>query len=318
MIGISMGDANGVGPEILLRAFKEKKLDGEFIAIGDFSVLNLCNKKLQLKVSLNRMNSWDDFRKNVLNIFDLNLLKPSDILVGKISKKTGSAALKYIETGTKFALNRQIQALVTLPVNKEAIRMTEPGFSGHTGYIATLCHSAKSTMMLVSDKLIVTHVSTHVSQLEAIKNVKQERILDVIRLTDLTLKKLGKNTRIAVAGLNPHAGENNAFGEEDSAEILPAVEKARKEGIQVTGPVPADTVFYQTVKGNFDAVVCMYHDQGHIPVKLLAFESAVNITLGLPVVRTSVDHGTAFDIAWQGIASTESFINAFQLAKKLI
>ncbi len=313
-----MGDANGVGPEILLRAFKEENLDGEFIAVGDFSVLNLCNQKLKLKVPLNRMNFLDDYRKNVLNIFDLNLLKTSDISVGKMSEKTGFAALKYIETGTQFALNGQIQALVTLPVNKEAIRITEPGFSGHTGYIAALCNSAKSTMMLVSDKLIVTHVSTHVSQLEAIKNVKQERILDVIRLTDLTLNKLGENTRIAVAGLNPHAGENNAFGKEDSAEILPAVEKARKEGIQVFGPVPADTVFYQTVKGNYDAVVCMYHDQGHIPVKLMAFESAVNITLGLPIVRTSVDHGTAFDIAWQGIASTESFVNAFHLAKKLI
>ena len=317
MIGITIGDANGVGPEILLRAFKAGKLNYKFVAIGDYSVLDLCNEKLHFNNSLNRIKKWDDFRNDALNIFDLGLLKTSDITIGTISKKVGSAALKYIETGTQLAVKNEIQALVTLPVNKEAVRLTETGFSGHTGYIAQLCNAASSTMMLVSDQLIVTHVSTHVSQLEAIANVKQDRIYDVIKLTHDTLKKLDKKTRIAVAGLNPHAGENNAFGMEDSAEILPAVEKAKAEGMQVFGPVPADTVFYQTMKGNYDAVVCMYHDQGHIPVKLLAFESAVNVTLGLPIVRTSVDHGTAYDIAWKGIASTKSFVNAFELAKML-
>lgn len=318
MIGISMGDANGVGPEILLRTFEVENLDEDYIVIGDFSALNLCNKKLQLNVPLHPIKSLTDFKKDFLNIFDLELLNAFDISVGKISEKTGFAALQYVKYGTQLALKKQIQALVTLPVNKEAIRISTAGFSGHTGYIATLCNSSNSTMMLVSEKLIVTHVSTHVSQLEAIQNVKQERILDVIRLTQAALIKMNKTARIAVAGLNPHAGENNAFGIEDSTEITPAVEKACDEGILVTGPVPADTVFYQAIKGNYDAVICMYHDQGHIPVKLLAFESAVNVTLGLPIVRTSVDHGTAFDIAWKGIASTESFVNAFQLAKKLI
>ena len=172
--------------------------------------------------------------------------------------------------------------------------------------------------MLVSNKLIVTHVSTHVSLRQAIENVRKEKILEVIRLTDTALRKLGKRSKIAVAGLNPHAGENNSFGTEDSREIAPAVNKARDEGIDVTGPLAADTVFYMANKGNFDAVVCMYHDQGHIPIKLLDFESAVNITLGLPIIRTSVDHGTAFDIAYQGLASTTSFCNAYELAKKLI
>ena len=173
-------------------------------------------------------------------------------------------------------------------------------------------------MMLVSDQLIVTHISTHVSLLEAIKNVRKERIIDVIRLTNDALKKISLKSRIAVAGLNPHAGENNAFGYEDSKEIAPAIASVRKEGIDAYGPMAADTVFYLTKKGNYDAVVCMYHDQGHIPIKLMAFESAVNVTLGLPIVRTSVDHGTAFDIAYKGIASISSFCNAIELAKKLI
>ena len=318
MIGVTMGDANGVGPEIILRAFNSGEMEEEFLVIGDFSVIAQCNKILLLNIPLNRIKNLSDFKTDFLNVLDMELLAISDISVGNISEKTGYAALQYIKFGTQLASEKQIQALVTLPVNKEAIRLKNSDFSGHTGYIAKLCNSSESTMMLVSEKLIVTHVSTHVSQLEAIKNVKQERILDVIRLTRSALLRMNKKARIAVAGLNPHAGENNAFGKEDSTEILPAVEKARKEGIDVTGPVPADTVFYQTIKENFDAVVCMYHDQGHIPVKLLAFESAVNVTLGLPIVRTSVDHGTAFDIAWKGIASINSFVNAFQLAKQLI
>ncbi|MBT3385233.1 MAG: 4-hydroxythreonine-4-phosphate dehydrogenase PdxA [Prolixibacteraceae bacterium] len=318
MIGISVGDANGVGPEILLRAYKAGKMTEDFIAIGDFSVLNYCNKLMQLDIPLNKINELSDFRKNSLNIYDLDLLQEDDISIGQLSEKTGFAALKYVEVATQLAINKLISALVTLPVNKEAIRKTNPDFSGHTGYIAAQCETTNYTMMLISDQLIVSHVSTHVSQIEAINNVKQDRIIDVIRLTDAALKKIGKRARIAVAGLNPHAGENNAFGEEDSKEISPAVKKTKDEGMDVTGPVPADTVFYQAIKGNFDAVVCMYHDQGHIPIKLLAFESAVNVTLGLPIVRTSVDHGTAFDIAYQGIASTESFVNAFNLARKLI
>jgi len=317
MLGISIGDANGVGPEILLRAYNENKLMDEFIAIGDYSVLNFCNKKLSLSIPLNRINNVIEFKKGQLNILDLGLLNEEDISVGEISEKTAYASVKYVELGTKLALEKSLSGIVTLPVNKESVRLTYPDFSGHTGYIASLCGINNYSMMLFSEKLIVSHVSTHVSYLEVINYVQKERILDVIRLTSKALEKLDNGARIAVAGLNPHAGENNSFGFEDSKEILPAVIIAQKEGIDVTGPVPADTVFFQTLKGKYDAVVCMYHDQGHIPLKLLAFESAVNITLGLPIVRTSVDHGTAFDIAYQGIASISSFINAFHLAAKL-
>lgn len=318
MIGISIGDANGVGPELLLRAYKSKKLAGAFMVIGDFSVLNFCNNYLALNVPLHKMNRMDDLKTGFLNIYDVDILSEKDITIGQISEKTGYASLKYVETGAQLALKKHIDALVTLPINKEAIRSTIKDFSGHTGYIASMCNTSNYTMMLVSEKLIVTHVSTHVSMREAIGQVRKERILDVIRLTDTALKKLGKTSRIAVAGLNPHAGENNSFGREDSEEIAPAVQLAIQEGMEVSGPHAADTVFFQANKGMFDAVVCMYHDQGHIPIKLLDFESAVNVTLGLPVVRTSVDHGTAFDIAYKGIASTSSLCNAFELAKKLI
>jgi 4-phospho-D-threonate 3-dehydrogenase / 4-phospho-D-erythronate 3-dehydrogenase len=317
MIGITIGDANGVGPEILLRSYKEKRLHGDFFAIGDFRVLKLCREKMSLNVPLHSMCDPYDFTPGCLNILDAGLLKESDIIPGQLSEKTGYASLKYVETGTKLALENFVQAIVTLPVNKEAVRMTRPGFSGHTGFIASLCKTENYTMMLISDKLIVSHVSTHVPYLEAVNYVKRERIYEVIRLTGAAMQKLERGERIAVAGLNPHAGENNSFGTEDSQEILPAVLQGKEQGFNVTGPVPADTVFYQAAKGEFDVVICMYHDQGHIPLKLLAFESAVNVTLGLPVVRTSVDHGTAFDIAWKGTASVESFVNAFSLAAKL-
>lgn len=318
MIGISMGDANGVGPEIVLMAYKEGRLNSDFMVIGDFAVLKFCNTYLALEVPIRKMNDEHDYKTSFLNIYDTGILSEHDITIGQLSEKTGYASLKYVEIGTQLALQKHIDALVTLPVNKEAIRGTVPDFSGHTGYIAGLCHTTNYTMMLVAEKLIVTHVSTHVSLRKAIENVKKQRILDVIRLTDTALKKLGKNSEIAVAGLNPHAGENKSFGTEDSDEIAPAVQMALNEGIQASGPIAADTVFYQANKGEFDAVVCMYHDQGHIPIKLMDFESAVNVTLGLPIVRTSVDHGTAFNIAYKGTASILSLCNAFDLAKKLI
>jgi len=202
-------------------------------------------------------------------------------------------------------------------MNKEATRLSEPNFSGHTGYIASLCKEKNYTMMLASDKLMVTHVSTHVSMEAAVKAVKKERIYEVIKLTYTALKKLKSIPKIAVAGLNPHAGENGAFGKEELEEIIPAVERASMEGIQVEGPIAPDTVFLKAYKKEYDVVICMYHDQGHIPMKLLDFEGGVNITLGLQIIRTSVDHGTAFDIAYKGIASTRSLVEAYNFAVKL-
>jgi 4-hydroxythreonine-4-phosphate dehydrogenase len=225
--------------------------------------------------------------------------------------------VRYVEQATRLALDREVSAIVTLPINKEAARMDRPDFTGHTELIADLCGKHDYTMMLISDKFAVTHVSTHVPMAEAVTLVQKERVHTVIRLTHQALSRLHASPRIAVAGLNPHAGEHGAFGSEDAMEILPAIEAARALGWDVVGPEPPDTVFYRASKGLFDAVVCMYHDQGHIPMKLLDFEGGVNVTLGLQVVRTSVDHGTAFDIAWQGKASTHSFVQAYRFAQKL-
>ncbi len=316
--GVTIGDPNGVGPEILLRAYHLNKLPGGIIAIGDYEVLEFAKSRLKLDILLNKIPDSSLIETDALNVIDLGLLKADEIDIGRISEKAGKTSLAYIDKGTKLALGEKIDALVTLPVNKEAIRITQSDFTGHTGYIASLCRVSAYTMMLVTGPLIVTHVSTHVSLREAIQLVTRDRILEVIRLTDKAVRQLKGTARIAVAGLNPHAGESNAFGSEDSREIIPAVLEAQKSGINVQAPIPADTVFYRAVKGDFDAVVSMYHDQGHIAVKIVGFESAVNVTLGLPIIRTSVDHGTAYDIAYIGIASVSSFVNACGLAEKLV
>lgn len=316
-IAITMGDSSGVGPEIILHAFKKGELPEDFIVVGDYSILNLCNRMLRYEVPLRKAEDARDIERGFVNVLDLGLLQEKDLAIGQISKASGYAALKYVERATQLALERKVSAEVTMPMNKEATRLSEEGFSGHTSYIARLCGQDKYTLMLTSEKLIVTHVSTHVSLREAIENVKKEQVYDVIRLTHDVLPKLRASSRIAVAGLNPHAGENRSFGHEDLDEIKPAVERARAEGLEVFGPFPPDTIFMDALKGRYDAVVCMYHDQGHIPMKLLDFEGGINVTLGLPIIRTSVDHGTAFDIAYKGIAFTGSLRDACKLAVKL-
>jgi 4-hydroxythreonine-4-phosphate dehydrogenase len=286
--------------------------------IGDFEIIHFCNKYLDYHVLLNKMSSTENFQRKHLNIFDLALVSEKDLTIGKISEKGGNASLKYIEKATEMALGGAIDAIVTLPIHKEAVRLVNRDFRGHTDHIAALCQVENFTMMLVSDPLIVTHISMHVSMKEALKQIRTAHILEVIRLTHQAVTRLRPKVRIAVAGLNPHAGEHGAFGSEEILEIEPAVKSARSEGIDVEGPLPPDTVFYQAVHGKYEAVVCMYHDQGHIPLKLLAFDDAVNVTLGLPIIRTSVDHGTAYDIAYQGKASIQSFCNALNLADRLI
>ena len=316
-IAITMGDSSGVGPEILLHAFIKGELPLDFVVVGDFSVLDVCNRMLDYRAPLKRIAEVAEATPGNVNIIDLARLAEDELQIGRISKKSGHAALEYVEVATQLALAGQVAAVVTLPINKEATRLSEPGFTGHTEFIAGLCQRDKYTLMLASDQLIVTHVSTHVSLREAIDSVEERRVLDVIRLTHDVLPKLRPTRRIAVAGLNPHAGEGGAFGREDIEEIRPAVDLARTFGIDVIGPLPPDTVFLDVLKGRYDAVVCMYHDQGHIPMKVLDFEGGINVTLGLPIIRTSVDHGTAFDIAWRGVAFTGSLRDACKLALKL-
>ena len=306
--GITLGDSSGIGPEILLRAYSANQLPRPFRIFGDRGALAFYNEKLALGVRLDELDCQDP-----------GLLKTSDVQPGKLSKQSGAAARQYVVDATKAALAGEISAVVTLPVNKEATQMTDPNFTGHTELIGELCGSEDVTIMLVSEQLIVTHVSTHVSLKAAIARAKKDRVLKIIELTSAAVSRLRSNPRIAVAGLNPHAGENGLFGDEEIQEIRPAVEAARNKGIPVEGPLAPDTLFYLAVqKKRYDAIVCMYHDQGHIPLKLLDFEGGVNVALGLPIVRTSVDHGTAFDIAGKGVASTRSLLQAIDLARRLI
>ena len=316
--GITMGDASGVGPEILLKAFANGELRRPFVAYGDMAALQLYNERLGYGVALRGIARPADYQPGDLNVVDHRLLRAADITPGKLSEKAGYAAREYVVSATRAALAGDIAAIVTLPMNKEATRLSSPGFTGHTELIGELCGVQDVTIMLASDELIVTHVSTHMSLLNAIRAAKQARIQTIIQLTADAVGRLIANPRIAVAGLNPHAGENGSFGDEEIREIIPAVEWAQRQGYPVEGPFPPDTLFYLAVRRKkFDAIVCMYHDQGHIPSKLLDFEGGVNVALGLPIVRTSVDHGTAFDIAGKGVATTRSLIRAIEFAEKL-
>jgi 4-hydroxythreonine-4-phosphate dehydrogenase len=316
-IAVSMGDPAGVGPEIVLKAFREGAVADGFLVVGDRDVLMECSKTLGLDVPIRSAAESADLRPGCVNVMDAGAIRRVDFIPGKVSRACGAAARSYVEAGVRLALAGSVEALVTLPVNKEAVRLSDPGFSGHTGFIADLCGAPRVAMLLYSPRLAVSHVSAHVSLREAIEAVRAQRVEEVIDLTAGFLSSLGGRARLAVAGLNPHAGEAGAFGSEEQRAITPAVEAARARGVDVAGPVPPDTVFVRAQRGEFDAVVCMYHDQGHIPMKLLDFEGAVNVTLGLPIVRTSVDHGTAFDIAWKGTASTKSYVAAVTLARRL-
>jgi 4-phospho-D-threonate 3-dehydrogenase / 4-phospho-D-erythronate 3-dehydrogenase len=306
--GITLGDPNGIGPELFLKAFRDRRLTQPFCVFADRNALTYYNNLLDLRADLDG-----------LDVRDPGLLQAGDIQPGKLDAKAGHAAREYVVAATLAALAGDISAIVTLPINKEATQLTTPGFSGHTELIGELCGAKDVTIMLVSEQLIVTHVSTHVSLAEAIRRVEAQRVFKIIELTVAAVAKLRANPRIAVAGLNPHAGENGLFGDEEIREIRPAVQRAQASGWPVEGPVAPDTLFYQAVKKKkYDAIVCMYHDQGHVPLKLLDFEGGVNVALGLPIVRTSVDHGTAFDIAGQGIASYESLLAAIRLATELV
>ena len=304
MIGITMGDPNGVGPEIIVKAAADGILPDSAVVFG--------NRRI-LRYAAGFVDGEIDFP-----IIDVGDFSVADLKPGQVDGKAGHAAVSYVKAASEAALRGDITAIVTLPINKEAVRLTHPDFSGHTEYIADLCGNPPVTMMLATEKLVVTHVSTHVSIVEAAARVKKERILEVIRLTDDALKRIRPSARIAVAGLNPHAGENGAFGQEELLEIIPAIEQAKNEGYTVIGPEPGDTVFFNAVhRDKFDAVVCMYHDQGHIFIKTLDFDGGVNVTLGLPIIRTSVDHGTAYDIAYKGIARVRSFALALKMAQSL-
>ena len=255
-------------------------------------------------------------------MIDAGLLSAADHRPGALDAASGAAARAYVIAATDAALAGDVAAIVTMPMNKEATQLTDSLFVGHTELVAERCGARSVTMMLTADhangSLAVTHVSTHCSLREAIDRVRHDRVVDVIRLTHDALRAFIASPRIAVCGLNPHAGEHGLFGSEDAEHIAPAIATAVTAGIDASGPHPADTVFFQAVhRGRYDAIVVMYHDQGHAPMKLMAFDTGVNVTLGLPIIRTSVDHGTAFDIAWTGQAFTGSLDHALAAARRL-
>ena len=320
---ITMGDASGVGPELVLR----RAADGELLAsdvvvVGDASILRAGLSLLGLDVPIRTIERPADADEGALDVIDVGALSAAQHRPGELDRDAGAAALEYVARATDLALAGDVGAIVTMPMNKEATQLSTPTFVGHTEFIADRCGAESVTMMLTAEHrhgtLAVTHVSTHCSLRDAIDRTRTSRVLDVIRLTDHALRGYLARPRIAVCGLNPHAGEHGLFGSEDAEQITPAIEAACADGIDATGPHPADTVFFQAVhRGRYDAIVVMYHDQGHAPMKLLAFDTGVNVTLGLPIVRTSVDHGTAFDIAWRGEAFTASLEHALATARRL-
>jgi 4-hydroxythreonine-4-phosphate dehydrogenase len=322
VVGVTMGDPSGIGPEIILKSFLDPEISKlKIIVTGDFQVMRASWEMLKVNsFKLNRVSSVSEceFSDQVLNIFDLRLIDQASFLHGTVQAQAGHAAFECIKKAVELVGDGEIDSIATAPLNKEALYLAGHNYPGHTEILAHLTNTVDYTMLLYDRKLSVIHVSTHISLLEAINSLSTERIEKVIAMADTAMRKLIAGVpRIAVSGLNPHAGENGLFGNEEIKKIIPAVKHMKAKGINVAGPFPPDTVFLQAVNGNYDIVVAMYHDQGHIPLKLLGFNTGVNITVGLPFIRTSVDHGTAFEIAWQVKARENSMTKAIKLAAKL-
>lgn len=322
IVGITMGDAAGIGPEVIVKALSHKELYDicRPIVVGDASVMKnaLSLVKSNLKVQAVSNPDKGNYQYGTIDVLDLHNIDTSKLEIGKVQAMAGKASLEYIETGVKLTQQNKINALCTASINKEAIRKAGAQFPGHTELLANLTGAKEVTMLLVAGNVRVFHVTIHVPLSKVSSLITKESVLETIRLAHNSLRGLGiAEPKIAVAGLNPHASDGGLFGTEEKDKIAPAVEAANKEGMKAFGPIPPDTVFVRANKGEFDGVVAMYHDQGHIPVKLLAFDTGVNVTIGLPIIRTSVDHGTAYDIAGKGIADERSMIEAIKLGAKM-
>jgi 4-hydroxythreonine-4-phosphate dehydrogenase len=321
-IAITMGDAAGIGPEIIMKALASPEVHSlcKPLVIGDGARLRLAG---MIVGSPLEVASLDDPARaahclGFVDCIDLKLI-PEDLPFGMTSAVAGEAAYRYIERAVRIVEAGQAQAICTAPLSKEALQAAGHRYPGHTELLAALTRTPEVSMMLVAPGLRVIHVTTHIGLLDAIARIDAPLVGRVITRAHETLERAGiRNPRIGVCGINPHAGENGLFGRGEEAEkIAPAVRAAQAHGIDVKGPLPADTLFFLAARGDFDIVVAMYHDQGHGPIKVLGLESGVNITVGLPVVRTSVDHGTAFDIAGKGIADERSLIAALRQAAEL-
>ncbi|WP_321340218.1 4-hydroxythreonine-4-phosphate dehydrogenase PdxA [Breoghania sp.] len=316
-IVITMGDPSGVGAEVTVKAMAslEPKERARYAVIGDKPTLERAVAACNLDLAL--ADFGGTVPEGALAVIHVQV----DGLPGKfgvLSSSCGEASFRFIEKAVQMTTGGEAVSIVTAPINKEALNSAGHHYDGHTGMLAALTHSKSSWMLLASPTLNVLHVSTHVSLKDAISRATPERVLETIRTGHKHLKRMGiANPRIAVAGINPHCGENGLFGREDDEQIAPGVKMAQDEGINVVGPISADTVYYRAHNGAFDLVIAQYHDQGHIPIKLIAFDTAVNVSLGLPIDRCSVDHGTAFDIAGTGKANHVNMLAALDYAGKL-
>ena len=321
LIAVTMGDPAGIGPEIVAKTFADPgfREESRAVVVGDPAILERAIRLLELPLRVNAISEPEEaaLEPDAVDVIAVGEV-PEDLPFGELAARAGEAAFRYLERATGLASAGRVGAMATAPLNKEAMYLAGHKYPGHTEILADLTGTKAYAMMLVTDELKVIHVSAHVSLKEAIERVKPERELAVIRLAHDSMRKLGvEKPKVAVAGLNPHAGENGLFGTEDLERIAPAVKRAREEGIEASGPWPPDTVLMRARRGEFDVVVVQYHDQGHIPVKLMGFDTGVNVTVGLPFFRTSVDHGTAFDIAGSGKADHASMQAAIDLARKL-
>ncbi|MGC4033172.1 MAG: 4-hydroxythreonine-4-phosphate dehydrogenase PdxA [Tepidisphaeraceae bacterium] len=333
ILGITMGDPAGVGPEIVAKAVSRPDTFKTCrpLVIGDAWIMQKAIAYANVSLLVNRVKNLEaaKFTPGVLDVFDLDATDPNEYILGKVTETAGNAAFKSVTQAIELAMAKKIAGVVTAPIHKEAIVLAGHHFPGHTEIFAHFTNTKNVTMMLAAGDFRVVHVSTHVSLRQACDRATRERVLKVITLGHQVCQRLGiQNPKIGVAGLNPHASDGGLFGDEEEKEIRPAVNDAKAQGMTVEGPLPADTFFAKASSGAYDICVAMYHDQGHIPVKCKGFKfdpatnqwtsvRGINVSLGLPIIRTSVDHGTAFDQAGKGTASDESLIDAIEYAARL-
>lgn len=321
-IAVTMGDPAGIGPEIILKSLAEGELSGApVIVVGCVQTLRrIQSLNITPPAELRVIESvaQAQFAAGVINVIDEPLADPDSLQPGVVQAQAGDLAYRCIKRATMLALNGEVKAIATAPLNKEALHLAGHHYPGHTELLAQLTNSKDYAMVLYTDQLKVIHVTTHIALRKFLDTLSEQRVKTVIQVAHDFLRRVGyENPRIAVAGVNPHAGENGLFGDEEIKIVGPAIQPMQALGLNVTGPCPPDTVFMQCHEGMYDMVVAMYHDQGHIPLKLLGFYDGVNITAGLPFIRTSADHGTAFDIAWTGKAKSESMAVSIQLAMQI-
>ncbi|MDI6731387.1 MAG: 4-hydroxythreonine-4-phosphate dehydrogenase PdxA [Candidatus Margulisbacteria bacterium] len=320
IIAITMGDPAGIGSEVCVKALANPEIRqiARCLIVGDRKSVREALKIAKLpNTEINSIHKISEakFQPGIIDVFDLDNVEINRLKMGQISSAAGKAAVEYVETAIKLAMDRKVDAMVTGPINKEAIHLAGYKFQGHTELLAARTGAKNYAMLFVSDTFWVMLATTHVALRDVSKNLDRKKILNLIKLGHATLQKVkGRKPKIGVTGLNPHAGEAGLFGDEEIKIIQPAVDEAKKIGINVKGPISPDAIFYLANSGMFDMVIAMYHDQGLIPLKLLSFNKSVNVTVGLPIVRTSVDHGTGFDIAGKGWANPQSMIEAVKVA----